>query len=291
MIIIKLQGGLGNQMFQYALGRALSYLHTIPFFLDATGYERDPLRSYALSSFNIQEQFAPVKKIARFRHFQKRRGKIGFLHNLLFANNSRYVEERQFNFNPRILEIRDDAYLDGFWQTEKYFSPATSIIQEEFTPKIPLGDRALRIRREIEQNDHAVSIHVRRADYAAIPSARAYHGLCEKKYYDRAVKILSEKLSRLRLFIFSDDETWAKKNLRYPFPTIYIPREPGKDYEDLHLMSLCQNNITANSSFSWWGAWLNKNQKKIVIAPKHWVATSKLNTNDLIPESWIKIDS
>lgn len=291
MIIIKLQGGIGNQMFQYALGRTLSHIHGVPFFLDATDYEHDTLRSYALSCFRIQEQFAPAKEIARFHRFQKRRGKMWSFYNYFFADESRYIEERQFNFDSRILKTRNDAYFDGFWQTEKYFSPIVNTIREEFRLKVPLGDRLASLQHEIEHSEQSVALHVRRADYIANPGTHAYHGVCGKEYYNRAVEILSKKSSRLHLFIFSDDEIWAKENLRYPFPTTYISRESAKDHEDLYLMSLCKNNITANSSFSWWGAWLNKNPQKIIIAPKRWVATPKLNTSDLIPSSWIIIDS
>lgn len=291
MIIVKLQGGLGNQMFQYALGRTLSHIHNVPFSLDATAYAHDPLRSYALSHFRIQERFASTEDIARFYRFKKKRGKMGFLYNCFFADESRYVEERRFNFDPRILETRDDAYVDGFWQTEKYFSPIATTIREEFTLKMPLGDRAVSLQHEIERSEQSVAIHVRRADYVANPSTHAYHGVCGKEYYNRAIKTLSGRLPRPHLFIFSDDEAWARENLRYPFPTTYIPREPMKDHEDLYLMSLCRNNIVANSSFSWWGAWLNENPQKIVIAPKRWVATPKLNTADLIPDPWIILDS
>jgi len=291
MIVIKFQGGMGNQMFQYALGRTLSHIHKVPFFLDATSYKHDSLRSYALSPFRIQERFASMEEIVRFRRFKKRRGRVWSFYNYLFADESRYVEERQFNFDPRILKTRDDAYFDGFWQTEKYFYPIASIIREEFMLKMPIGDRSASLRREIEDSEQSVALHVRRADYIANPSTHAYHGVCGKEYYDRAIKILSAKFSEPHLFVFSDDEVWAKENIQYPFPTEYISREPAKDHEDLYLMSLCKNNITANSSFSWWGAWLNKNPDKIVIAPRRWVATAKLNTVDLIPESWITIDS
>jgi hypothetical protein len=291
MIIVKLIGGLGNQLFQYALGRHLAHIHKTELKLDVTGFEAYKLHSYGLGKFNIVENFATKEEIKRFIKYRKKNGRIWFLYNRLIADKSMYVQERQFNFDPSVLRSKNSAYIDGFWQTEKYFKAIEEIIRKEFTLKTKISDYSAQIASCIN-NANSVSIHIRRGDYASDEKTNKYHGLCSLDYYHEAIKEIAKKIDKPHFFIFSDEPEWAKKNLILDFPATYVDgNKSDKNYEDLYLMSLCKHQIIANSSFSWWGAWLNQNKNKIVFAPKKWFSYTKtsVNTNDIIPDSWIKI--
>jgi hypothetical protein len=153
----------------------------------------------------------------------------------------------------------------------------------------PVSKSKQEIINEI-MDTNSVSLHVRRGDYLINPRAKQLLVVCDAEYYLKSVEIMSSKVERPHFYIFSDDIKWAKENIIMPFKTTFVGENgPRKSYEDLRLMSLCKHNIIANSSFSWWGAWLNENPNKIVIAPKQWFRSSEKDTKDLIPESWLKI--
>jgi hypothetical protein len=207
----------------------------------------------------------------------------------LFSKPFQIIKERAFSFDASVLNCSDQAYLDGFWQSEKYFSPIASIIREDFRLKTPITSQLQTITKEIAATE-SVSIHVRRGDYISNPTTASYHGSCSIQWYQEAAKLMEEKLIKPTFFVFSDDYEWAKENLRFNSTTFFIPPSPdGQECNDLHTMSLCKHNIIANSSFSWWGAWLNANPQKTVIAPKNWFIAGPKNTNDLIPSSWQRL--
>ena len=290
MIITKLIGGLGNQMFQYAVGRRAAYVNNAEFKLDITGYEnqeRMTKREYALNIFNIKENFVTEKERNKLK-------KNSFIWKVLrkispILGNKTYFKEKHFHFDSDILKISDNSYLDGYWASEKYFKDIEDIIRKEFT----LKDKPDAVNQKMIsriKNCDSVSIHIRRGDYAFDEKTNRYHGECNLNYYLKAIALIAKKVKRPQFFVFSDDIKWAKQNLRLKFPCVYVDHNVGKqDYEDIRLMSYCQHNIIANSSFSWWGAWLNQNPNKIVIAPKKWFRELSINTKDLILQSWIKI--
>ncbi len=286
MIITKLYGGLGNQMFQYAAGRAMSIHNDSDFFLDVSWFEKikgNTDRKYELESFNIMERFI-LEKDRRMLKGQlfSLRSKFGFF-------KKGYIKEKRFNFEPDILKLSGNVYLDGYWQSEKYFKNVEEIIRGEFTLKKPLNIKSEKLKEQIEKNN-SISIHIRRGDYVADPKTNQFHGVCSPEYYYKAVKIITEKINNPVFFIFSDDIEWARENFKLNYPTVYIDKSFGlKDAEEMILMSKCKNHIIANSSFSWWGAWLGLNKNKIVIAPKKWFNNPNVDTSDLIPESWIVI--
>lgn len=285
MIIVKLFGGLGNQMFQYAFGRNFTLQKNDILKLDLSSFVRarsDTHRSYQLGHFCIHEDVASMREVRRFcfpiRVFKK---------DILLRKKG-YIKEKEFHFNPSVFTITGDAYLDGYWQSEKYFKGIEKEIREEFNPKDSMSDAAERVLDSI-LSTNSVSIHVRRSDYITNKNASALHGTCSLDYYKNAVSMITEKISHPSFFVFSDDIVWARRNLILDYPTIFVSNPHIKDYEELVLMSLCKNNIIANSSFSWWGAWLNKNVEKVVIAPTQWFKKASYNTKDLTPVSWIKI--
>lgn len=291
MIIVKIIGGLGNQLFQYALGKHLALLNHTDLKLDITGFDEYKLHAYSLGHFNITENFATREEMARFKRYQRRRGKIWFIYNRFIADEQKYTQERQFHFDPQILKRTGDIYLDGFWQTEKYFKDIQDILRKEITVKSPLQGRDADIAREIEATN-SVMMHIRRGDYVTNQQTNEYHGTCGLDYYRKAIAIIAEKVPSPHFFIFSDDHEWVKENIVLEYPSTYVDHNNAdKNYEDLRLMSLCKHHIIANSSFSWWGAWLSQNTHKIVTGPKGWFNNPKKKsiTSDVIPSDWITI--
>ncbi len=291
MIVVKLIGGLGNQLFQYALGRHLAHRNHTELKLDISGFHDYKLHAYSLGHFNIVENFATKEEVLKFQKYRRKQGRWWFLYNKLIANEQKYVEEKQFHFDPRILKIGGEAYLDGYWQTEKYFRDIKDIIRKEATIKTPLEGKDAEVAKEIEATT-SVAMHIRRGDYVTNQQTNEYHGICGLDYYREAIEVISEKVSSPHFFIFSDDHKWVKDNIVLEHPTTYVEHNKAdKNYEDLRLMSLCKHQIIANSSFSWWSAWQNQNPGKIVVAPSKWFNKTKPNvdTKDVIPDSWIKI--
>ena len=291
MIIVKLQGGLGNQMFQYAIGRHLFHVNKDILKLDITSFKNNTKRSYSLDCFNFPEVFATNEEIKWFKKYQRKPGRVWFLYNRLFAEKAKYAQEGQFHFDQEILKLKSPVYLDGYWNTEKYFQDIRDILLKDFQIKIPLSGKNKEISERIILVD-SVSVHVRRGDYANDPKTNIVHGTLSNEYYDKAFMLIKKLVKDPRFFIFSDDIGWVRNNIVFPFPATYIDWNDDKTaFEDLRLMSLCKHHIIANSTFSWWGAWLSQNPKKIAIAPLKWFNTKKSSTDtrDVIPDSWISI--
>lgn len=290
MIIVQIIGGLGNQMFQYALGRCLSLKLQKEFKMDLTGFNNYKLHHYALGHLNILENIASLEEVKRytFKVLFSRVTRIIKKGTKPYFKRS-IVQEQSTNFDPNIFKILGNVYLKGYWQSEKYFKPIEAIIRREFTIKDQPDETNKKIALNIAHSN-AVSIHVRRADYINNQTTNKVHGVCSLDYYHKAVEVVAKKIKSPIFFIFSDDHEWVKNNLKFNYPMVYVTHNlVEKNYEDLRLMSLCQHNIIANSSFSWWGTWLNPNKKKIVIAPKLWFQDKSRDASDLIPSTWIKI--
>ena len=283
MIIVKLSGGLGNQMFQYAASRSLALRNNDILKFDLSWFKNlgDTNRYFKLYVFNIINIAEATEE--EIRNLKPTR----LLRFLKLYNQQMYFKEKYFNFDPEILKLKGDIYLDGYWQSEKYFKDFDSVIRQEFNLKNPISVEAQNISLKII-SDNSVSIHVRRGDYVSSPKTFAYHGVCSLPYYKQAIDIMKGKLKNPVFYIFSDDMQWVKEKLKIDGDIVYVSRLEIKDYEEMILMSQCKNNIIANSSFSWWAGWLNKDHQKIVIAPQKWFNLQK-NIKDLIPEKWICI--
>lgn len=293
MIIVKLMGGLGNQMFQYAAGRHLAYTHNTvlkldPSFFNAPGNHTP--RQYALDIFELKGVFASEDEInsfknaptGRYSRFLQRKFPSFFRHA--------YISESGHAYHNKFVHYPADSYLEGFWQSEKYFLPIADTIRSDFRFRIPLTGLNKTLSDKIQQQQ-SVSLHIRRGDYVTNNEAAQYHGICSIDYYHNSVEYLHSKYSSLHLFIFSDDIDWVKANLHFDLPVDYINWNTGNNsYIDMQLMSLCKHNIIANSSFSWWAAWLNTNAGKVVIAPDNWF-TDKAVTGwkDIYAQNWIII--
>jgi hypothetical protein len=290
MVIVQLKGGLGNQLFQYAAARSLSEKQHSRVMLDLNIYNRKRLKShefYALKHFNINADFADNSDIELFysnRIFKKIQRKVMRLTGM--GEIKQIYEKELFVFNPKVLTYNNNVYLRGYWQSEKYFKNIENIIKTELSLKDSLTQKTLEFSKEITSKKNTVSLHIRRGDY--VTDIKTYNtlGLCSLDYYRRCVLLLGKELGDLNIYVFSDDPGWAEENLVFDYPLYFVNHsDANHSYEDMYLMSLCEHNIIANSSFSWWGAWLNKNKDKKVFAPRKWTVSAKIYP-DIIPEGW-----
>lgn len=287
MIIIKLKGGLGNQMFQYAVAKHLSIKNNTELLLDLRQYKKDDKRSYDLKFFNTNVNVASKKDIDKIIN-----EKTIFLKKLLIKinilKNNNIIKEKDFRFDPTILNTKNNAYLDGYFQSELYFKEIKDSVKKDFMLKNTLISENISNIKNTINKFNSVSMHIRRGDYVLNKKINEYHGLLDIKYYINSVALIKQKVKEPKFFIFSDDIEWCKENFNNRNLDINFI-EGLRNYEDLELMKSCKHNIIANSSFSWWGAWLNENPNKIVVAPKKWFNDESINTTDLIPQKWIKI--
>lgn len=289
MIIVKLVGGLGNQMFQYAFAKKLSLAHDVPVMLDNYWYTdvkfgKDAAREYALGKFKTSLPLASREDIARLTADR------GFWFKAIRKVKRDIFRIDEFSFDPKQLDTKDGSYLEGYWQTESYFSDIRSTIIDEFSLGEGLSPTGQVIAQQ-EESCNSVSIHIRRGDYVSNKKVADVFGVLSLVYYHNAVRAIKDKVSDPVFFVFSDDIKWAEANLDLGAGTVYVSRPEIKDHEEIVLMSKCKHNIIANSSFSWWGAWLNQNPEKIVLAPSRWFKNSTMNTKDVVPSSWTKIES
>ncbi|MGZ8983217.1 MAG: alpha-1,2-fucosyltransferase [Methylotenera sp.] len=292
MIISNLIGGLGNQMFQYAAGRSISLKLGTTLRLDISGFSNYGLhQGFELQRiFNCKAEIAneiDVRRILGLQFFPIIR-RIFLRPSMTVFRGKKNVVEPHFHYWPGINYISDDCFLSGYWQSEKYFSDVATQIRNDFIFKLPMASENAELAKQINQVN-AVSLHVRRGDYVNNPKNIAMYGLCSLEYYQAAIRHIAEQVERPHFFVFSDDIDWVQKNLKIDFPHQCVNHNHGAEsYNDMRLMSLCKHHIIANSSFSWWGAWLNPSADKIVVTPKRWFA-NETNTQDLIPLSWVKL--
>lgn len=289
MVIAQLLGGLGNQLFQYAAARRIAWAHNAPLKLDVSGFEHYGRRTYALRAFNIIEEFASAADVASVRGAGLGRRLRQGAERLLPYRRRRWLLERHYHFDPEVLGAGSHVYLEGYWQSEKYFKDIEDIIRSEFTVKTTIGAAGEAIAAEIHSTE-SVSVHVRRGDYVDDPVVRRVHGPCTEEYYRAAMSHMVGKTATPAFFLFSDDAGAALEDIRSEYPMRLASRQGRRnDYEDFWLMTQCKHHIIANSSFSWWAAWLGSHPGKVVVAPRRWVNTEELDTRDLIPEGWHRI--
>ena len=294
MVIIRVVGGLGNQMFQYALGRALSIKLGVVFKLDLLSFDSQQIHNgFELDKvFNCEVDIAAQQDIKEILGWQS----LSFINKFIFSpyfsrlRKSSIIIEPHYHYWEGINNILDNSYLVGYWQSEKYFKYIKEQINKDFTFKVPL-DHKNRYYAKLIQKFNSVSIHVRRGDYMKNVKTYKTHGVCNNEYYDKALTNILKKVKNPHFFIFSDDIKQAKSIIKkIDYPCYFVGNNQGiYSYNDMKLMSMCKHNIIANSSFSWWAAWLNLNSDKIVIAPKQYLADKSYNIKDLFPLEWIKI--
>lgn len=292
MIVVNLLGGLGNQMFQYALGRCLSIRKNTELKLDIDSLLNGlgcTYRKYALNVFNIDAEIINNVELGHIRRLKKNK-LYRRLHRFYPYSKKVFIREREgFKSDSNIFKCGENVYLEGYWQSEKYFIDIEDVIRKEFTIRLPQDQENLLLSNEIN-NSNSVCVHIRRGDYVTNKNANIYHGICSVEYYHKAIELLlNNGVVNPYFFVFSDDPDWARENLKLKYPVKIIDINLDKPYEDLRLMSQCKHFVIANSSFSWWGAWLSPSNDKIVIAPKRWITNEARDINDLFPKGWIKV--
>lgn len=291
MIVSKLMGGLGNQMFQYAAAKSLALKRNTSVkvddsFLLQKSEGRYTQRNFELSAFSSSiECLSQEEKQQISSQFNIRWKRL--LHRFFkFPGGFQYKQEESPYFQNSFFDCGSNVYLSGFWQCEKYFSDIRESLLRDFQFKPEVLDFDISILELISESN-SISLHIRRGDYVTLQSASSFHGICSIDYYQNAVSEITLKVKNSVAFVFSDDINWCKENIKLTIPVHFVSTKNA--FSDMHLMSKCKHNIIANSSFSWWSAWLNTNKDKIVIAPKQWFAVENEKSRDIVPESWIRL--
>jgi hypothetical protein len=265
-MMIRLNGGMGNQMFQYAFGISLGARWNEKPYFHKVGLDNGQHRAYSLDSFNTEVEFKNPES-----------GPV--------------YGEPVFRFDPKVYDQPKNTYFAGCWQTEKYFNE--TLVRGHFTLRNPLSPESF---RQLEQINKFIScaIHVRRTDYL-IPSVQQYHGLMGMDYYKAAMEYVESRVPYVQFFVFSDDTKWCKQTFDKSVAIVDVngfgngTTGPQREHEDLYLMSQCNHAIIPNSSFGWFGAWLNPWKRRIVVAPKVWFQKPGLAYDDIVPDRWVKI--
>lgn len=298
-VITRLIGGLGNQLFQYAVGRAVAARTGATSLMDASGFANYDLRRYELDGFNIRSQLASDAQLASvgvaagqtpslFERLKRR-----FIPHAAAALplQEPVLREASFTYDARVEQVRAPVYLDGYWQSERYFAHMRNELLQELTLKRDWDAANQEMHARIKDaGPGAVSLHVRRGDYVTNAHTASYHGVCSLDYYRAGVAYIAERVAAPHFFLFSDDPEWVRENLQTGFPTTIVDvNSADHGIYDMMLMKSCSHHVIANSSFSWWGAWLNPSPEKIVIAPQQWFKEADKDTGDLIPSNWVRL--
>ncbi len=289
MIIVQLKGGLGNQLFQYAAGLSLATHLNTSVKVDVSELNKADKQIRTIRTFDLQSiLLAPeVATAAELKPFER---------NIIFRalrkfkvpyKKSIYIEP-SFPFDENFFNTADNVYLEGYRQSQKYFRNIEEKIRNGFQFKAEATKDVQAIAAKL-RSENSVSVHIRRGDYNK-PIVRLYHGVMDESYYQKAINLLENKIPNTRFYVFSDDPSWVGEHLKFSSPVEIISGVHTKThFEDFYLITQCRHNIIANSTFSWWSAWLNSNPEKIVIAPQKWFNKAPHDTKDLIPDIWIKL--
>jgi hypothetical protein len=304
MIVVNINGGLGNQLFQYAFGRNLSILFNTELLLYIEDYKYNWLRNFELNHFNIKGRVIGNKELDKLNNDKK----------IVKITESRGGHE------SNILKLQDNAFYSGNWQTSRYFETNFDMFHNDFNINtFPSVEDSVVLQKILSSN--SICIHIRRGDYITRKSTFIKYGsVCNIDYYMTGVRYIIDKVKDPSFFVFSDDIQWAKQNLKIETPVYFIDHNYSRKhynlekyylfrnslilfkkfykdlaFQDLRLMSNCKHFIISNSTFSWWGAWLASNKEKIVIAPGVWSNDFQndqiipQSSDHIIPENWIKI--
>lgn len=291
MIIVNVLGGLCNQMFTYACGRRLAEKFHTELLLNLSSFNnyRWP---YALDKFNIR---AEVNNRINTRLFEIG----GSITNRLLGRKTmvsikgiKPVWEYKAAFNPEIIDLHDNVFLDGYWASEKYFKDIADILRNEFTLREAISRNTMLWEDKIKSEEMPISLHIRRGDYLESDINRQIYAQVPVSYYYNGIELIRKNADISALFVFSNDIDWCKETFKFDIPVYYVTgNDEFHGYEDMYLMSLCKHNIVANSTFSWWGAWLNRYKEKVVICPKKFFNISDIwhDSSDIWPEEWIEL--
>lgn len=291
---MQLKGGIGNQLFQYSLGRQLSIKNQTELKLDISFYDDETLEDFLLphSKFLIKDfdtRYTLCSESEKAKLVNKSRLFLSRVKRKINPYNTNLFIEKSLKFDPAVLSLPKDVFLTGWFQSEKYFFQIKELLKKELLFKKLQGNAHKQMAQKITSLN-SVSIHVRRGDYFKNAEHTKYFGILNLNYYKKCVEYINNRVSNPHYFIFSDDVSWVVENFKIAGnKTIVDLKNESSAVGDMHLMSLCKHNVIANSSYSWWAAWLNNNVNKIVMAPSPWFGTDTERVNDMVPNDWIKM--
>lgn len=294
--MVSLYGGLGNQLFQYSAARSLALRNGVSIILDLNWFEivngmpNTTPRRFALKPFGLDVELQNVGLPWHKKEWFISRIKRRLIYLLRKSQSGIPIySEKNSRFDFELLNKPCPLWLDGYWQSYKYFDSISDVIRSDLGKINFISKDNQKIYNQIVSSQ-SICLHVRRGDYVTNLSANKTHGLCTPEYYQAALKIVCEDFTDPFVFIFSDDPEWVRKNLRIPFSSLVVDINSSDNaHQDLWLMSSCKRFVIANSSLSWWGAWLGQSPQKKVIAPKDWFLTKKIDSEDLFPPDWIRV--
>lgn len=294
MVVARIFGGLGNQMFQYAAARAISLrLGDLPVIADARPMKTDVLREYELDAFHTKcRRMNRLERIIVGLSLSPKLTKPRAVIQSVFPRlGLKSLVDQRNEYQSEFASVTGGVYLDGLWQSPRYFEQCADTIRSELTLKEPPDPANAEMLRRIG-DVQSVALHVRRGDYASDPSVKSLLGLCGLDYYRAAIEQLQQRVEGpVHYFVFSDDPAWTKENLQLHAPSTYVSHNVGrKNREDMRLMAACRHFIIPNSTFSWWGAWLSRAEGKVVIAPRQFFAKPTRSDADRIPAGWVQLD-
>lgn len=284
-VVVSFSGGLGNQLFQYAAGLELSVRWKLPLFAETAFYKRSPNRTYMLDQLNL-----PIRSLSGFDLYKTLRISHLFWGDLWRKSKRLHLspylfEEAHFEFDRRIHALTPPVYLSGYWQSERYFTGVAADLRNQL--QLPLPDVVKNLISQIDEK--SVCLHIRRGDYARHPEIARIHGLCDADYYRRTIRAMQERIGDPRFFIFTDEPSAAGFiNDLIDTPVFIQDHLGGDEIAEFNLMQQFSNFIIANSTFSWWTAWLSSKPGKLVMCPERWFADTAKNTSDLYPAGWLK---
>ena len=290
MVIIKIAGGLGNQMFQYALARILQ-INGRNVLLDCSGYhihsQKDTIRNYELDKFRTKIRKASPKEISKYYNWWQLI--LCYLGRMFKKDLSKIIIEKEHCYQAKVAEC-DNKYLIGFWQSENYFKAVRKELLEDFCfQHFTLSQRNQKLQKKLLTEKNSVAVHIRGGDYTIAGNMSLYGNICTTDYYKKAFSYIEKIIGNANYYIFTNDRKWMKQIITENNNIIEVIDWNSEDegWIDMYLMSICKHNIIANSSFSWWAAWLNQNEKKVVIAPSKW--QNGADIEDIVPEEWVRM--
>ena len=293
MIVTRMDGGLGNQMFQYAYGRYLANKHQTELRLDTSSYNSGPAHGFLLDQFSIeantltseQSQLIPRK----YQSHGARQSRIGALRSKLLSRSLTRCKEKSFGFDRRYLDAPDRSYLVGYWQSEQFFPGIRSELLREFTPR-SVSAKSRELAEEIEATE-SIALHVRRGDYLTNSDAAKLYANLSIDYYKRCFADWRTGVQAPHVYVFSNDLDWCRAELKLDVATYFVDHNSGQTaHEDLWLMSRASCCVIANSTFSWWAAWLNDRPGKVVYAPDEWFRPGTMDDSAILCADWRRMN-
>lgn len=297
MIVSRIDGGLGNQLFQYAYGFFLARKHRCGFWLDSRTFDCQPTHGYLLDQFRIEAAEADEEILDRLpRRYRPRKSPDGklegwkWLLSLFSQGKLRRHKEAPFGFHPRHLNVSGMRYLVGYWQSEQFFPGLRDELLAQFSLRNPLNIASQQVLAQI-QTSNSLAVHVRRGDYVTNPAAAKIYFQLGPEYYRWAINDWALRQTdaerKPEIFVFSNDFTWCREHLVFPWKTSFVDHnQANAAHEDLVLMSAAQCCVISNSTFSWWAAWLNQRNGHAVYAPDNWFQPGGLDGSNIVPHDW-----